>query len=105
MKHMKRKWIIYTAGFIALSIYILGYHSARKDRLLVRRVHFGDPTTYSIVPGNFGPGRGGVLASPNEIMFCYIVFTPLRILETQYQNRRASNNALQRTPLRGAAEG
>lgn len=83
---MKKKRIIMAVRCVSLAIYILGYYLARKGHLLVRRPHYtctddADRQAFSIFPGNFGPGKGGILVSPNEILFCHFVFTPLRLLE------------------------
>ena len=84
---MKMKWVILAIGIAILCIYLIGYYSARKDHLLVRRlaITYGANgeiiRNYYIIPGNYGPGKGGILVSPAEIQFCYIVFTPLRVLE------------------------
>ena len=88
---MKKILVILAIGIAALCIYLLGYYSARKDHILVRRLNvtYGPGgtiiRTYNIVPGNYGPGKGGILVSPAEIQFCYIVFSPLRVIEAKYR--------------------
>ena len=66
-----------------------GYYSARRDHILVKRIHWTGNN--SIGTGRFGAGQGGILVSPNEIIFCKIVFTPLRKLEEIYWNKKESN--------------
>jgi len=92
--------LVLIGASLALTIYLLGYYSARKDHLLVRRQYVTYEKgvareKYVITCGNFGPGRGGILVSPNEIAFCYIVFTPLRLLEGKLRAMRMMDKAFQ----------
>jgi len=94
---MKKKSVIIILCIICCAIYILGYYSAQKNCILVRRLNFAHTdqgviqcVTYSITHGNLGPGKRGILVSPVMIQFCYFVFTPLRLLEAKHQNRKLS---------------
>jgi hypothetical protein len=97
---MKRKWIIIVAAVLALSAYVFAYYTARRDHILVRRVILqggGESMVlrHHIIPGRFGPGRGGILVSPNLIGFCNMIFTPLRTLEELQWNMKSSNQTIE----------
>jgi hypothetical protein len=99
---MKKKWIIAITVAVCMAAYVYAYYTARRDHLLVRRIipqGTGKALTIQnhIIPGRFGPGRGGILVSPDLIGFCNFIFTPLRKLEATHWNMKSSNQALHGT--------
>ena len=99
---MKKKWIIAISLAVCMAAYLYAYYTARRDHLLVRRIiPHGSGKTLTIqnhiIPGRFGPGRGGIIVSPNLIGFSNFIFTPLRKLEATHWNMKSSNHNLERT--------
>ena len=79
-----RRWMI--AGTLIV-LYCVGYGWARSERILIHRSSFateGGSRHYfhRVEAGDFGPGLLQRPETPFIISGCYLVFTPLRWLES-----------------------
>ena len=107
---MKRKWIIMGLVTLVLAAYVYAYYTARRDYILVRRViHHGAGEAlvlkHHIIPGRFGPGKGGILVSSDLIGLCNLVFMPLRKLEEMHWNMKSYKAGVARRARVGRGEG
>lgn len=80
----KRQWLVVS---ILLVSYGLSYSWVRSQKILIHRVSFATEDGnrryfHSVSTGDFGPGLLQGPMTPLIVSGCYLVYTPLRWLES-----------------------